>query len=287
MISTHDIIAKIGDLPSLPSVASRINAEIENEALSAKTLGAIISEDSSLATRMLRLANSAFYGMSRQIASIDKAVMILGFDTVKNLALSVSIYSFFKQRMSSTIDVKGLWNHSLGTAVCARILMARTAVKLAEQAFLLGIVHDIGKTILISQCLSESEHVYQMVREGDATQEEAEVKVFGFTHQVIGSQLLREWKFPEAIVTGVKAHHMLPPELKDCDQATSQLCHAVCVANQFSKVLAFGNSTNSNREAIPSVLWGHLGIGRGDLAAVSAAAREDYQCILQSWNIST
>lgn len=285
MISMNDIIAKIGDLPSLPTVAARINAEIENEALTAKILGTMLSEDPSLAARMLRLANSAFYGMPRQIASIERAVMILGFDTVKNLALSVSIFSFFKQGGSPSIDVSGLWNHSLGTAVCARTLVARTNVKLAEQAFLLGIVHDIGKTILISQCLSDMERVCRMVREDKATQEEAELQVFGFSHQAIGAFLLKEWKFPETIVLGVKRHHDLPPEVKDCDPDSAHLVRALGVANQFAKVLSFGVSTNLNRDVIPSVLWGYLGVGRSDLAAVSAIAREDYQRILLSWNI--
>lgn len=285
MSRTHDIIAKIGDLPTLPTVAARINAEIEDEALTAKTLGVIIAQDPSLASRMLRLANSAFYGMPRQIASIDRAVMILGFDAVKNLALSISIFSLFKQGKSSAIDLNGLWNHSLGTAVCARILMARTNVKLAEQAFLLGIVHDIGKTILISQCLSDMERVCQMIREKKVTQSEAETEVFGFSHQAIGALLLKEWKFPESIATGVKMHHNLPPELKNCDADTSHLTNAVCVANQFAKVLGFGVSTNPDREAIPSLLWANLGVSRTDLAAVSAAAREDYQRILQSWHM--
>lgn len=285
MISTHDIIAKIGDLPSLPTVAARINAEIENEALTAKALGVIIAEDQSLASRLLRLANSAFYGMPRQIGTIDRAVMILGFDTVKNLALSVSIFSFFKQGMSPAIDVNGLWNHSLGTAVCARTLVARANVKLADNAFLLGIVHDIGKVILLSQCLTEMEQVCKMLRVEGRTQEEAETQVFGFTHQAIGALLLREWKFPELVVAGVKMHHNLPPEVKEFDQDTAHVIRAVCVANQLAKVLAFGVSTNATREAIPSVLWGYLGIGRQDLAGLSAVAREDYQRIIQSWHM--
>lgn len=285
MVSARDIIDKIGDLPSLPTVAARINMEIEDEALTAKTLGVILSEDPSLVSRVLRLANSAFYGMPRQIASIERAVMILGFDTVKNIALSVSVFSFFKQGKSTTIDVNGLWNHSLGTAVCARVLMSRINGKLAEQAFLLGIVHDIGKTVLISQSLREMEEVRELVCEGKTPLGEAEAKVFGFTHQVIGALLLKEWKFPESIVTGVKVHHTLPPELKNCEPETAQLAYAVSVANQFAKVLAFGVSTNPQREAIPSVLWGYLGVSRSDLATVSALAREDYQRILQSWNM--
>ena len=285
MMTSQEIIAKVGDLPSLPTVAARINAEIENENLSAKLLGAIIAEDPSLASRMLRLANSAFYGMPRQIASIERAVMVLGFDTVKNLALSISIFSFFQKGISPAIDVIGLWNHSLGVAVSARILVALTNPRLAEQAFLLGIVHDVGKIALISQCLSDMEEVCRRVSQGGRSQEEAEMEVLGFTHQKMGSLLIREWKFPEMFVTGVKLHHDLPPVLKDCDEATVLLTRAVCVANQLAKALALGVSTNPNRETVPSLLWGYVGVGRQDLPRLSAAVREDYQRIIQSWNM--
>ena len=285
MTSPQEIIAKVGDLPSLPEVAARINSEIENEALSAKLLGAIIMEDSSLAARILRLSNSAFYGMPRQISSIEKAVMVLGFNTVKNLALSISVFAFFKTGMSSTIDVLGLWNHSLGTAVSARVLMNRTNPKLAEQAFLFGIVHDVGKIVLINHCLGDMEKVIRLMREDGLSQEEAENQVFGFTHQRIGALLVKEWKFPEAFVTAVKLHHDLPPELKECDQDTGQLVRALCVANQLAKALLLGTSTNPQRAAIPSILWGHLGVDRHDLPGLSALIKEDYRTILHSWHM--
>jgi HD-like signal output (HDOD) protein len=284
-MNAKEIIAKIGNLPSLPTVAARINAEIENENLSAKLLGAIIAEDPSLTTRILRLANSAFYGMPRQISSIDRAVTVLGFDTVKNLALSISIFSFFQKGIRPGIDVIGLWNHSLGVAVCAKILVMRSNLKLAEQAFLLGIVHDIGKIALISQCLNDMEQVCRHISQDSLSQEEAEMKVFGFTHQKIGALLIDEWKFPAQYVIGVKLHHDIPPMLKNCDQDTVLLVRALCVANQLAKALALGVSTNPNREKIPSILWGQLGFGRQDIPGLSAAIREDYQRIIQSWHM--
>lgn len=285
MLSTHEIIARVGNLPSLPTVAARINSEIESEGLSAKRLGAIISEDPSLASSMLRLSNSAFYGMPRQIATIERAVMVLGFDTVKNLALSISIFSFFKKGISPAIDVIGLWNHSLGVAVCARALVMRLNAKIAEQAFLLGIVHDVGKIALIKLCLEDMEQVCRLISHDGMSEEEAEMQVFGFTHQKIGGMLLKEWKFPEMMVLAVKAHHELPPVLKECDEETTHLIRCLCVANQFAKALALGASTNQKREPIPSVMWGYLGVERQDIASLSTLIREDYQRIIQSWQM--
>ncbi|MDD5759427.1 MAG: HDOD domain-containing protein [Desulfobulbaceae bacterium] len=285
MLSSQEIIAKVGNLPSLPTVAARINTEIESEGLSAKRLGAIISEDPALASRMLRLSNSAFYGMPRQISTIERAVMVLGFDTVKNLALSISIFSFFEKGISPAIDVIGLWNHSLGVAVCARALVMRLNFKLAEQAFLLGIVHDVGKIALVNLCLADMEQVCRLIGQDGMSEEEAEMQVFGFTHQRIGSMLIKEWKFPEMMVMAVKSHHELPPVLKECDEEIAHLIRCLCVANQFAKALALGVSTNQKREAIPSVMWGYLGVERQDIAGLSTVIREDYQRIIQSWEM--
>lgn len=116
-MNAQKIISKIGEFPTLPAVAARINTEIENENLSTMLLGEIITQDTDLVSRILRLANSPFYRMPRQIASIDRVMTILGFDTVKNLVLSIAIFSFFQKGLDPTIDVTGLWNHSLGVAV--------------------------------------------------------------------------------------------------------------------------------------------------------------------------
>lgn len=285
MTAPQDIIAKVGNLPSLPAVAARINCEIENEAMSAKGLGAIISEDSALSAHTLRLSNSAFYGMPRQISTIEKAVMVLGFDAVKNLALSVSIFAFFRTGVSPSIDVMGMWNHSLGTAVSARALVGLTNSKLAEHAFLFGIIHDIGKVVLVNHCLKDMEEVARLIQAEGISQEEAESQVLGFSHQKIGALLLKEWKFPEGLIAGVKLHHDLPPEVKAFDQDTSHLVRALCVANQLAKALGLGVSTNPSREAIPAALWSYLGVGRQDLPPLSAMIREDYQNILQSWHM--
>ncbi|MFZ5772599.1 MAG: HDOD domain-containing protein, partial [Thermodesulfobacteriota bacterium] len=98
MNDIQNLISQIGDLPTLPDVADRINREMQSESLNAKLLGEIIADDTALAAKVLRLSNSAFYGLQKQVTTLNKAVMILGFNTVKNLALSVSIYSLFKER---------------------------------------------------------------------------------------------------------------------------------------------------------------------------------------------
>jgi len=282
-VEINDLIEKVGDLPTLPTVVARINHEMENESLTAHGLGTIISEDASLTAKILRLSNSAFYGMPKQISSIDKAVTILGFDTVKNLALSLSVYSLFKDKKETAIDVLGLWNHSLACAVCTKILIAKTRSQLKEEAFLFGILHDIGKVVLIDNNLVGMENVIEISRERGITQNEAEIEVFGFNHQRIGAALLKKWKFPDSIVNGIKLHHDLPPETKDLPPDTISLTRALCVGNQMAKALSLGRSTNPNRRDIPEIMWKFLNIRRDELAGLSSKIKDDYHTIQKDW----
>ncbi len=279
----NDLIEKIGDLPTLPTVVARINHEMENESLTSHRLGTIISDDASLTTKVLRLSNSAFYGMPRQISSVDKAVTILGFDTVKNLALSLSVYSLFKNRKETAIDVLGLWNHSLGCAVCTKIILGKIRHQLAEEAFLFGILHDIGKVVLINNNLAGMENIIKISQERGITQNEAEIEVFGFNHQRIGAALLKKWKFPDSMVNGIKLHHDLPPETKNLPPDTISLVRALCVGNQMAKALSLGRSTNPNRRDIPEIMWKFLDIRRNELAGLSSKIKDDYNTIQKDW----
>lgn len=279
------IIEKIGDLPTLPSVAARITSEMRNESLTAKGLAKILSEDSALAAKVLRLANSAFYGMSKQVTSVEKAVTVLGFNTVKNLAMAVSVYTFFEQGKESTIDTMGLWLHSLGCAVTCQMLVGKTNKKLGEEAFLFGIVHDIGITVFINHKLSEMEQVIRNVKENGATLSDAEIEVFGITHQQIGAMLLQSWKFPDNIVTAVKRHHDLPPETAKLDPDTAQLTRGVCIANQMVKALQLGVSIDPERQPIPQQMWKFFQVTREDLPALRSAIKENYKLIIDAWHM--
>ncbi|NOX26375.1 MAG: HDOD domain-containing protein [Deltaproteobacteria bacterium] len=277
------LIEKVGDLPTLPTVVARINREMENESLTAHGLGVIISEDSAFTSRILRLSNSAFYGMPKQISSVDKAVTILGFDTVKNLALSLSVYSFFKGGRETVIDIPGLWNHSLACAVCTKLLIAKSSRKLAEEAFLFGILHDIGKMLLINNNLADMENVLRISRDRGITQNEAEREIFGFTHQKAGARLAKKWKFPGNIVMGIKLHHDLPPEIKKLAPETAALVRALCVGNQMAKALSLGISTNPHRRDIPVIMWKSLHVNRNELPKLSVKMKEDFNMILRDW----
>lgn len=279
------LIESIGDLPTLPTVAARINAEMNNDALTAKSLGKIIADDTALASKIMRLSNSAFYGQAKQINNIDKAVMVLGFDTIRSLAMSVSIFSIFEKHIETCIDVEGLWRHSLGCAVAAKVLAGKSNKSLGDEAFLYGIIHDIGKIVFISKKFKEFELVLQISKEKDIPGSDAEIEIIGFSHQAIGAMLLDHWNFPQEIIAGVKMHHTLDADLKKLSPSAATLVRAVSVGNQMAKALSLGKSTDAKRQPIPEILWKFLGIKRDDLAALRNNINEDYGSTLEAWGM--
>lgn len=285
MNDIHDLISQSGDLPTLPDVASRINREMQSESLNAKLLGEIIADDASLAAKVLRLANSAFYGLPKQVTTLNKAVMILGFNAVKNLALSVSIHSLFKERPDSIIDVKGLWLHSLGCAIAAKIIADNLNKKFGDEAFLFGILHDIGKVVYINTRPQDYEKTLVLLQDRNIPQDEAEIEVMGFNHQRLGSQLLDFWKFPDNIVQAVKYHH--EPQLKTVklDPQLKDLIRALFLGNQLAKALNLGKSTNPIREEIPKIVWQSLNIKRSQLNDIAGNIRNSYTLLLEAWDM--
>lgn len=285
MNDIEKLISQIDDLPTLPDVASRINREMQSEGMNAKLLSEIIADDTSLAAKVLRLANSAFYGLQKQVTTLNKAVMILGFNTVKNLALSVSIHSLFKERPGSPIDVKGLWLHSLGSAVATKIITENIYKKLGEEVFLFGILHDIGKIAFINAMPQEYEKVLVLVRDKQMPQADAETEVLGFTHQRLGSQLIENWKFPDNIVQAVKYHHEPQLKTEKIDPQAKDLIRALFLGNQLAKALRLGQSSNPVREEIPKLVWQSLNIKRSQINDIADNIKSSYALLLEAWDM--
>jgi len=283
-MDAQKIIAGITDLPTLPSVALRINDELNNESLTAKKLAKIISADAAFASKILRIANSAFYGLPTKVGSVEKAVMLLGFNMIKNLALSLSIYKLFNRDSGPRINIKGLWEHSLGCAVTSKILAEKKNKGLGEDVFLLGILHDIGKLAILKQNPADMEKVQQLIVDMGVEQAEAESEILGCTHQKIGTLLLRQWKFPESIIAGVRLHHNFPPYPTKIDQYTAQSISTLVVGNQMSKALSLGQSLNPKYHAIPPQLWAMLNVKKEDMPSLCATTREQYGNLINAWS---
>ncbi len=218
------ITQSIIGLPTLPTVITQMIGLIDNPQTSAREVSQLISTDQALTAKILKLANSAFYGFPREIATVNHAVVVLGFETVKSLGLSVSVLERFAAGGATTsFDRQKFWEHSIACGVAARMLADRLRYRVQGEAFAAGILHDIGKLILSQYFTEEFEQILTLTREEDIYIGKAEEQVLGVTHAEIGLWLAEKWNLPDKLVTAIANHHT--PGRLDSDAELASLIH--------------------------------------------------------------
>lgn len=283
-MEANELIKKIKDLPTISTVAWQINDELKKESLTAKSLAALINQDPSLTAKILKLANSAYYGLVKQVTTMEKAVTVLGLNTVQSMALTVSVYKVFKDGESG-FDFQGLWLHSLGCGVAAKNLLLSEGTDLAEQAFVCGIIHDVGKIAIADKLPAELVAMLELIEKKGLSQKDAEAEVFGFSHQKIGGRLAMAWNFPDNYVFAVKSHHKDFPLKEQDDPHATLLGQAVLVGNKISKSLAFGHSTAPDKEQITREELESFSISGKNLANIVQKIKADYKDLVDNWQL--
>jgi len=196
-------IEKLGDLPTLPQVVQRLAAMIGRPTVSTEEIGSIIEKDQVLAAKVLRLANSPFYGFPSRIVSVTHAVIVLGFNVVKGLTLCASALSIMKEaRMDQ------LWRHSLGVAITANLLATRLEIKNPEELFVSGLLHDIGKVVLYVKWPDVGDSIKDALKtRADCSLFEVEQELTGLSHADIGGCLANAWHLPVSLREPILYHH--------------------------------------------------------------------------------
>jgi HD-like signal output (HDOD) protein len=219
------IAAKVGDLPALPHVAARVLELVADAHANASDLERVMSRDPALVARVLKLANSALFGRRGTISTLSRAVVMLGFKTVHSLVIAASTEALFRSA-SVNFKEKLLWEHAVGTALAAGFLARLCRYGGVEEAFLAGLLHDIGKVVLDTN-LGERYHiVVERVYNDGARFVEAERELLGFDHAEVGSLVIRKWNLPAALEEAVRLHHRVRGALVD-----PTLCAIVSLAN--------------------------------------------------------
>ena len=202
----ESLLSRINDIPTLPGSVLRVMQMIEDPFCSSSDLAKVIQADPAMAAKVLKLANSSYYGFRQKISNIPQAVTLLGFATLKNTLLSAAVFDMF--RISGTgFDLPGLWTHSVTTATAAKLLAKRARYPQSEKAFTAALMHDMGKIILarfIPQGLAEIVHTVQAEQ---LAMYDAEKKVLGLSHPALGAWVLGRWGLPAPIVEAVEFHH--------------------------------------------------------------------------------
>lgn len=204
-----DALSKVGDIATLPEVTIKIIQIVEDPKSTARDLHDIIKNDPALSVKVLKVVNSAFYGLPGQVASVDRAIILLGLSAVKNIAIAASIARLFKGgRISQDFSASDLWRHSVAVAVAAHAIAKLSPFPvMADEVFVGGMIHDIG-TLVQRQVYAEqfSEVVQRCVNRG-VDFLACEREIIGADHQAFGVGLTTKWKFPRHLRASVGFHH--------------------------------------------------------------------------------
>ena len=201
------LITQIRSLPSLPSLYNELLGELRKDEPSLDRVGEIVARDLGMSSKMLHLINSAFFGLPREVTTPGEAVMFLGVETIKALALSLQVFSQFKT--VSVLSAEVLWNHSWTTGVMAkRIATDCGAPKMVvDQSFIAGLMHDVGKLVLESSVHPQFQRALALASEKEVPLWQAECEIFGASHAEVGAYLLGRWALPRAVVEALAFHH--------------------------------------------------------------------------------
>jgi HD-like signal output (HDOD) protein len=205
------LTARIKNLPALPSMQNEFTLELRKESPSVERVGEIISHDIGMTAKILQLVNSAFFGLPQPVNHPTEAVAYLGLNTIRALALSVEIFSQYDQKICQAFSLEELANHSWMTGVMARSVAhcERQDLKILDQCFLAGLLHDIGQLILAFGLHEEYSEVIARAKAQNLQVWQVEQEFFGATHAEVGAYLLGLWGLPNPIIEAVAAHHQL------------------------------------------------------------------------------
>jgi len=202
------IVEDVDSLPSLPSIVLKLIEVVNSPDSAADDAAELIEKDPALTSKMIRLANSAFYGIPRSISSVTSAVVVLGFNTIRSLVLSASVAKMFEGKHS--LDMDRFWKHSVVTAMASKIIVRHfMTVRMMdpESAFCAGVMHDIGKLIFSQYMADDYSAVCDYARANKVALVEAEDKMLGVNHAQMGKILADRWSLPLDLEYGIVHHH--------------------------------------------------------------------------------
>ncbi|HEV8606503.1 MAG TPA: HDOD domain-containing protein [Tepidisphaeraceae bacterium] len=230
-----EMIKKVSSIATLPEITAKIIATVEDPKSTPATLHKIVSHDPALVTRILKVVNSAFYGLPGQIASIERAIVLLGLNAIKNIAVAASLGQLFRGvKLCEGFTAKDLWTHCIAVGITARYIAKQMKVPLADEAFLAGMIHDVGLLVSLQVMPEKLRNVCESAKAPASVFCDLEREQMGMDHQQLGAALCEQWKFPRSCQR-VAGYHHRPFTLSDNNR------HLVSIVHVADTLVATGN----------------------------------------------
>jgi HD-like signal output (HDOD) protein len=274
-------LGRIKDLPTVPAVLRQVSALIEKNETDMKRIADVIMTDTALTVRIIRLVNSAFYGLQNRITSISQAVVIIGLKAVYNLMLGLSVVKLFHNEKSLYFDPRQLWRHSFGCALLSNKIGALVAYPYPDECFIGGLLHDMGR-LAFDQFLHDAfAGACKSSMEKKASLLKTEKSMIGFDHAEAGAWLAARLNIPASFVAAVRYHHA-PAMLPQASSAYVDIVQIVATANQICMNENVGKSGEIHYEPVTGILNPErLGISEPQLAESVAA---EIDATIQQWS---
>lgn len=260
-IALEEVIRKIHDLPSLPQVEQALLNKLNDDNLSLEQIVEKVALDPSLAAKVLKLANTSYYGANSKVVTIQQAVSMLGTSHLKSLIRTSIFNKCMPSKACRHFDAKAFWRHNIATAICAE-LISRTLHMKQDFAFTAGLLHDIGRLVLASCFPEKYDQVILCCRQKDCGLLDAERALLGIDHIIAGQILAIEWQFSEAIQDAIRGHH------EPTEQDLNSLASVIHVANSIVHGLDLCEEKTEWMPAVSDEAWSSLGLTETQLLTV-------------------
>ena len=276
-IHPRDLKGIIKEIPTLPLIFQELFKMMQDPDVSVPAIAEVITQDQALTAKILHLVNSAFYGFNKQIKTINRAVVILGFAAVRSAALAIGVFDYFKDESSTgALDLTKFWTHSIAVGATCKVLARKTKIKQAEEAFIVGLLHDTGKLIEKRYFSRDFEELCQAAQEQHLTWIKGERALFRVNHATIGKVVFRMWDFPPSVVDAVHLHHS-PVSTSKYPQLTALVQVADVVAYQ----MGYGAPGAYPPSACPAEALKHLHLDTGQVELFHPQIREELESSLE------
>jgi putative nucleotidyltransferase with HDIG domain len=258
-----NIIAKVKEsidkMPPLSPVVNKIIQVANNVSSTAQELTDVIQMDPVLMAKMLKMVNSAYFGLSHDIKSLKQAVVMLGINTIKNAALSSVVLGNISIKKNSAFDGEAFWTHSFGVGIASKLIAKKIGIdtKLLEEYFACGLMHDIGRILINNSFPEEMKKILEVNADRKYPILEIEKNILGLTHEEIGIAIGKKWQFETNFLYAVGRHH-----IPVCTGSSSIYSMIVSAAETSVRMLDLGNFNEGSIEPVSDEVWGVLGINQ-------------------------
>jgi putative nucleotidyltransferase with HDIG domain len=264
-------------LGSYGPVLREIEQALQSPQCNLNTIGDAIQKDPDLTARLLRLANSPFFGFANRLSTVAEAVSLLGIQQIQDMIVASSVLEQFKGVPDTLVNKDSFWRHSLAVGLTARLLAMEKRLPKPDKFFVAGLLHDVGRLVLLSQAAEWAHAVFELYQREKMLLRDAEKKVLGYDHQQIAAELLQSWSYPSALVQAVAFHHAPNQSVAKMDAAV------VHIADHLVNAMGLGSSGEQFIAPLDEKAWALLGLSPDILAQLVEAVDEQILAVEEAF----